>query len=94
MGLLADVLTHGIVERKSEYFDMKVDGVTGLAGVDAMPIMLLDDDLVGQTGDGGGDHALGVVRDEVRQTVADPEKRQEERWRAELEGWRGEWRGC
>ena len=44
MGLLADDLTHGIVERKSEYFDMKVDGVTGEVAFGPSPVGVFDDE--------------------------------------------------
>jgi hypothetical protein len=42
---------HGLIESDASDFHKKVYGVTGLAGIRTVPVMLLDDDLAGQPGD-------------------------------------------
>ena len=42
---------HGLVECDAVDLDEEVDGVAGVAGVRAVPVMIFDDDLVGQAGD-------------------------------------------
>ena len=50
--LFADDLSHGIVERKAEDFDMKVDGVSGEVTLGPSPVgFFYDETLVGRQGE-------------------------------------------
>jgi hypothetical protein len=42
---------HGLIESDASDVHKKVYGVTGLAGIRTVPVMLLDDDLAAQPGD-------------------------------------------
>ena len=75
MGLFADDLTHGVIERKTEDFDMKVDGVSGKIAFGPTPVGVLDD----ETDVGGQNKVVRFASDELEAALL---KQRDERGQA------------
>jgi len=60
-GLFADDLSHGIIERKPEDFDVKVDGISGQVAFGPTPVGVFDD----EADVGGQDEVVGIACDEL-----------------------------